>query len=240
MAITFVNAGAEGSAASGNCTLSAPASPVSGDVWIAVVHSTDQVAHSFTDWTQIFQANGGGTTSRLSVWYFRYAGSNPNLIVTHTAGDAIIGGIAAFRGVVATGNPVVTPGTGSSGTGTQTGNGITPGSEGAAVLFATGRGDDDSLSAITNFTVAFEDSGGGTQNAYVTTLGLDGGVGLYYWIQTGAPTATGTLTATSAATDPWASIVFALWPATDVVAARAAAGTEFVPPIFPRHIMKPY
>lgn len=80
MAISYVNSGAEGSAASGNITLGAPSSPQNNDVWIAVVHSSDQAAHTFTDWTQIVQGNGGGTTSRLSVWYHRYAGSTPNLL----------------------------------------------------------------------------------------------------------------------------------------------------------------
>src|SRR5688572_153064 len=106
MAITFVNAGTKGSAASGNITLGAPASPQVDDVWIAVIHSSDQVAHSFTGWTQVVQGNGGGTTSRFSGWYFRYAGSLPNLVVTHTAGQSPVGGIAAFRGCRNTGSPI--------------------------------------------------------------------------------------------------------------------------------------
>jgi len=211
MAISFVNAGAEGAAASGNVTLGAPASPANDDIWIAVVHSRDQVSHTFTDWTQIAQFNGGGTTSRLSVWYFRYAGSNPNLTVSHSAGDCIIGGIAAFRGCISSGSPVQNQGSTSGSTGTQTGTDMTPSADDCMVLFCTGRADDDSYSAITNWTVAFEDSAGGTQNNYGSSLGGDGSVAVYYRLQTTA-TATGTLTATTAATDAWASVIIALKP----------------------------
>src|SRR5512135_3730361 len=98
MAATFVNVGTEASAGSGNITLNAPATPATDDVWIAAIHSTDNVSHTLTDWTQIAQGNGGGLTSHLSVWYFRYAGSTPNLVVGHTSGDTIVGGIAAFSG----------------------------------------------------------------------------------------------------------------------------------------------
>src|SRR4030095_13185801 len=107
----FMGAGAKGEAASGNITLGEPTyatgfTKATNDIWIAAVHSSDQVAHTFTDWTQIAQGNGGGTTSRLSVWYFRYAGSNPNFAVTHAAGVSPVGGIAAFRCCLATGSPV--------------------------------------------------------------------------------------------------------------------------------------
>lgn len=210
MAITFVNAGAEGSAASGNITLGAPASPQNGDIWIAVVHSSDQVAHSMSgDWTQIVQGNGGGTTSRLSVWWHRYNGVTPSLVVTHSAGQSPIGGIAAFRGCVTSGSPVAA--VGSIGTGTT----ATIAHPGIATtgeimhLLCNGAADDNNRTLVTNYTNAFEDSGAGTNNAFVTTAGTpDGSVCLMYRLVTDL--ANSTINMTQAAADPFAGVQIAL------------------------------
>lgn len=213
MAIIFVNAGAEGSAASGNITLGAPASPQIDDVWIAVVHSSDQVAHTFTDWTQIFQANGGGTTSRLSVWYFRYAGSTPNLIVTHTGGQSPIGGILSFRGCIKIGSLVDTTGAGGAGTDASIEiSGITPTANDCMLVACDGSADDNTRSPLpTGFAAGLEDAGGGTQNCYITTAGNpDGSVAGHYKIHTSG--ATGNFTDTQAAADAWASVLIALRP----------------------------
>ena len=212
MAISFVNAGAEGSAASGNITLGAPASPVTNDIWIAVVHSSDNVAHTFTDWTEIVQANGGSTASRLSVWYFRYAGSTPNLIVTHTAGQSPIGGIAAFRGCKTSGTPVNVAGSIAGGTdATIECTAITPGTTGCCLLVCDGAADDNNRTALGgSYVVAFEDSAGGTQNCYQTTAGTpDGSVCLHYRLNVPA-SSTGTVTVTQGAADPWAGVLIAL------------------------------
>lgn len=213
MAIAFVNSGAKGEAASGNVALGAPASPQVNDVWIAVVHSSDNVAHTFTDWTQIAQGNGGGVVSRLSVWRFRYAGVAPNLTVTHAAGGPIVGGIASFRGVRSWGSPIHIQSalaTGSDASIEHTG--ITPFTSGVMLIAANGAGDDNARTIPpTGFTSAFEDATAGTQNCYVTTLGVDGSSACHYRLQATAA-ATGTLTDTQAAADPWASVLFALHP----------------------------
>ena len=217
--IQVVGVGAEGSAASGNITLGAPASPVNNDIWIAVVHSSDQVAHTFTDWTQIFQANGGGTTSRLSVWYFRYAGSTPNLIVTHTAGQTPIGGIVAFRGCKTSGSPVNTTGSGGAGTDASIEHtAITPGVNNCMILACNGSADDNARSTLpANYIPALEDTTAAIQNCYISTAGTpDGSAALHYLLQTTAAS-TGTVTDTQAAADAWASVLVALEP--------AAAGT---------------
>lgn len=213
MAISFVNAGAEGSAASGNITLGAPASPQNDDIWIAIVHSSDQVSHTFTDWTQIFQANGGGTTSRLSVWYFRYAGSTPNLVVSHSAGQSPIGGILAFRGCVKTGSPVDTTGSGSAGTDASIElTGITPTHDNCMLVACDGAADDNNRSTLpTGFAAGLEDTAASTQNCYQTTAGTpDGSVAGHYKLHTSG--ATGNFTDTQAAADPWASVLIALNP----------------------------
>jgi hypothetical protein len=210
---TFVNAGAEGSAASGNITLGAPASPQNGDIWIAAVHSSDQVSHSFTDWTQIYQGNGGGTTSRLSVWYFRYAGTTPNLIVTHSGGQSPIGRIASFRGVRRVNSPVNATGTGGAGTDASIEiTGVTPTIYNTMLVVCDGAADDNARTTLpTGFTAAFEDVGAGTDNEFHTTAGTpDGSVALHYKGHTTG--ATGDFTDTQAAADPWASVLIALEP----------------------------
>jgi hypothetical protein len=215
LAITFVNAGLEAAAASGNITLAEPASPVSGDIWIASIHTTDNVAHALTDWTEIHQANGGSAETRLSLWWFRYAGSLPNLVVAHTSGNTIIGGIGAYRGCVASGDVIDTEGafTTHAGSATITFSGITPAASDTMLVASDGADDSNSRSAIpSSFTTVLEDSGGGTQNAFVTSAGSNGTVAQYYRIWTSG--ATGDFTATSSTAEAGAQILFALKPAT--------------------------
>jgi hypothetical protein len=226
MPISFVNAGAKGAAASGNITLGAPASPQNDDIWIATVHSSDNVAHSFTGWTQIFQQNGFGTTSRLSVWYFRYAGSTPNLVVTHTAGQSPIGGIGAYRGCKTTGSPVNTTGTGSTGNDASIEVvGITPSVDNCMLIFCDGAADDNytlDANRPSGFTAAINDPG--NLNSYLTNLGTpDGRVAQFYKLHTSG--ATGVFTGTMVAGDPWCSVLIALEPPVAGVVFQADGGS---------------
>jgi hypothetical protein len=217
MAITILGATTEGSAASGDITLTAPSSPQTNDIWIAVIHSSDQVAHTFAGWNQIAQDNGGGTTSRISVWYFRYAGSTPNLVVGHTAGQSPIGGILALRGCKTTGSPVNTVSVVGGGTDASIEHtAITPTVARCLILACNGSADDNNRSTPpTGYTPQFEDSAGATQNCYQTTAGNpDGSVAIHTLQQTSAVN-TGTITDTQAAADPWASVLVAIEPAAD-------------------------
>lgn len=213
--ISVVGTGAEGSAGSGNITLNAPSgTPQNDDIWIAAIHSSDQVAHAFTDWTEIAQANGGGTTSRLSVWYHRYAGSTPNLTVTHSGGQSPIGGIISFRGCKTSGSPVNVSSAIAGGTDASIAHtAVTPTVAGCVLLAINGSADDNGRTALGGgYTVAWEDSGGGTQNCYDTTAGTpDGSVALNYDLDVPVSD-TGTVTQTQAASDPWAAILVALEP----------------------------
>lgn len=214
--IVPVNVGTEGSAASGNVTPGLPASLLANDILICVVHSTDQVAHSMngTYWSQIQQGNGGGTTSRLSWWWHRYDGStDPDRVVTHASGDTIVAGIIAYRGCVRTGSPINTSSAVAGGTdATMEAATITPSVDGCMLLHAHGAGDDNNVTQLSGWTTRFEDSGGGTQGAYVSTLGTDGMVGAQEQLQA-SKAATGTITVTQAASDAWAASLAALTPA---------------------------
>lgn len=229
-----IAAGAEGSAASGNITLGAPAPTggnASGDVWMAVVHSADQVAHTLTDWTQVFQANGGGTTSRLSVWEFRYTGSTPNLVVTHAAGGPIVGGIVACRGGAASGSIVAAQGAGGAGIDTTIELAtVTPGVLNTLLLACDGSA---AANARTPFTGAYPMfNEGGANNLSIT--GSSVAALLKFW-QTGA---SGGLVDTQAgAGTAWASVLMAL-KATSVAPLytqvayrwRASTGSLYAPP----------
>lgn len=141
-ACDFNVAGAQGEAANGNITLGAPASPQNDDIWIAVVTSIDAVGHTFTDWTQIYQ-NSFASNHNISVWYFRYAGATPNLIVTHTAGAGIVGAIAQLRGCDTVGSPVDTLGTATTATNSDTATfaTITPATSNTLLLAVWGYND---------------------------------------------------------------------------------------------------
>jgi hypothetical protein len=234
MPITFVNAGAKGEAASGNVTAGAPASPVSGDIWIAACHTSDQNTHSFTDWTEIFQANGGGTTSRLSVWWFRYAGTTPNLTLTHTGGASPIIGIAAFRDCATSGSPVHLISAGGSGTDTTIEYGaITTTVDGCMLLAIDGLAGIETRqsSLMGSYAVAFEDPAGAVQRCFRTALGdPDGSVALWYLLQTTQGT-TGSETSGMGGARPWTSVRIALAPPsgapvyTETVSLASSAGT---------------
>lgn len=217
----FLGAGAKGEIASGNVTLGEPAyatgfTKAVDDVWIAAIHSTDQVAHSFTDWTQIVQGNGGSTISRLSVWYHRYAGSNPNFVVTHTAGGPILGGIVAFRNCLATGSPVDVSSAIAAGTVANIAHtAVTPTVDETKLLAINGAGDDNARTLLTGYTSLLEDVLAATQNAYVTTLGVDGSVSIFQKNSNIAQSvSSGTVTVVQAAADAWAATLIALEVAT--------------------------
>lgn len=215
--ISHVTAGTEGSGGSGNVTPGLPGSLAANDILICTVHSTDQVAHSMnaTYWSQIVQGNGGGTTSRLSAWWHRYDGStDPDRVVTHTAGDTIIAGISAFRGCLRTGSPIESSSAIAGGTdGSMETNGVSPAIDGCMILLLHGAGNDNNVTLVAGgYAASLEDTGGGTQNSFQSTTGTDGMVGLQYLLQT-SKAATGTVTVTQAASNAWTTAMASLAPA---------------------------
>ena len=210
-ACAFNAAGALGEAALGNITLGAPASPATNDVWVAAIFSKDNVAHTFTDWTELVNVDGSGASAHFSVWYFRYAGSTPNLIVTHSSGGPIVGGIAALRGCDTVGSPVDATGLGATNASandtTIEHTTITPTTSNTLVLMLNGQGNDTTRTPESGYTAAFNPGSG---NSYVTTLGSDSSVAIHYKAHVSG--ATGTLTDThgGAATEFWVSVLVAI------------------------------
>jgi hypothetical protein len=211
MAITRVGWGTVAAAASGNVTPGLPTNIAADDLLICIVHSSDQVSHSMdAAWTQIVQGNGGGTTSRLSVWRHKYDGStDPSRVVTHASGQSPIARIVAFRGVDTT-TAVDVAGTILTGTdATMEFNAVTIVTDYAVALAITGSADDNARTLQADSGVAI---GEGVQWGNVTTAGTpDGSISCFY-----RPVAAGSYTAatiTQAASDAWASVCIALRPA---------------------------
>lgn len=171
MAITFAAAGAEASGANVNSlTLNAPSSPLSGDIWIAVGMSAPSRTYSMSgDWTQI--VNNGDAEVGIALFWHRYAGSNPSFTFTMSGNDNAIGGIASFRGCKSSGSPVNAAGTITFTSGTTIAHGaITPSVAGCALLVANAQGDNTTRTALGgDYSVAFEDTAGGTQNCFTGT-----------------------------------------------------------------------
>jgi hypothetical protein len=212
MAVTFVSAGTEGSAASGNVSPGLPAGIQADDVLVCVYHTSDQTAVTMTgDWTPVVQGNGGGTTSRLAVWWHRYNGvSSPSTTVTNAAGQTPIGGIAAFRGCKTSGSPVDVAGTiGTSITTNISHPGVTVVTADSMLLVCNGAADDNSRTLLATYDTAWNE--GGTTNGLMSTAGTpDGSVSLFY--KTVAAGATGDVTTVMAAGDPSAGVLVALAP----------------------------
>jgi hypothetical protein len=133
----------------------------------------------------------------------------PNLIVGHTAGNTIVGGILAVRGGIQTGSPVNMVGSISGGTdATIEISGITPSVAGCMLIIADGSGDDNNRTPPSGFTYRIYDST--VIKCYKTNLGSDGSVAGHTKTHTSG--ATGNFVDSQAASDPWASVLIALAP----------------------------
>lgn len=199
MAVSFVNSPVEvlaSTSGAGAATLgmTAPGSPVSGDIWIAqgFVNSAG-AGMTMTDWT-IIEAVTDFTSSTGSMWWHRYAGSTPNLDLSITgsgAGSACMGTVTAFRGCLASGNPIsdssINAGASSS---TIAHNTVTPGSAGGALLIANMQRANQNRTALGgDYQVAYSDGG----NAFQAT---SRSMSLFYDLDVPA-SATGTINVTS-------------------------------------------
>jgi hypothetical protein len=211
--IAFVGAGAVTDDASGAFTLFAPASPQNGDIWILLISSDD--ADGFLDssnlsnWTFIVGSNVG--TAPITVAWFRWAGSNPDLTATWGGVGQICAGIAAFRGCIASGSPIDTLGAVNDGSGTSLISipGITPVLPNCMLVACdVAINDLDRTTPPSGFTAAFNPGSG---NSYKATAGADASVAIHYKNHTSG--ATGSLTDNMSGAVAYSSVLLALKPA---------------------------
>jgi hypothetical protein len=207
----FVNAGAvTDTTTAGTITFFAPPSPQNGDIWILIVSTSTSDglmdSSNISNWT--FLNLGASVDAQISVGWFRYAGSNPDLTATWGGTGQVCGGIAAFRGCIATGSPVATIGTRASGSDASIEhNSITPGVAHTLVLACNTSENDNSRTPPAGFTAAFNP--GGT-NCLKATSGTDASVAIHYKSHdTGS---TGSVVDTQAAAAAWTSVLIALRP----------------------------
>jgi hypothetical protein len=108
--VRFVAAGTACAVSGASCTPTIPAGTLTDDVYIAVLHSRINTAHTCTTncagWTEFSTQAGSPGEGRLSVWYYRQAGAPPaNPTFAGPATDSYVGRIWAFRGVATAGDP---------------------------------------------------------------------------------------------------------------------------------------
>jgi hypothetical protein len=210
MPITFAGAGTKATTdISSPLTLNAPASPQNDDIWVAVVASIELVnSLTVSDWTVITNATRPNSNLWFAVWWFRYAGSNPDLTIDLGVGNTTVGGIASFRGCKTTGSPINVTGTVTDqGTGSATiaHTGVTITAE-SALLVINASIDDNTRTAIGgDYTSAFSEAG---NNAYTVHLDSDVSMALSYDLS--ATGVTGTVNQTQSGTDDWVSMLVAL------------------------------
>ena len=191
MSIVFVGASANAAAASGNLTVTPPAT-LTDDIMICAVTAHDNVALSFpAGWTIIDQSNNGTGLRATTAWK-RAVGAEGAFTITHTAGDGIVANVAVFRGCT-TESDVINANllTNNASSSTCTANAITPTVNECMICFTMHDQDNGASSAqdspsLPAFTEAFDNS---------STLGLDEAVSLA-WVKQLTAGATGTCTGT--------------------------------------------
>jgi len=205
--ITHINTSAAVGANTGNITLNAPAGPTIGDIWLAyVMNAADPTATNMTmsgDWTEIFEGSAE-TQSRIGVWWHRYAGVTPSMLVTCTdgGGGGRQGRVAAFSGCKLIGTPVqVTGAANGDDSASVIHLGITPVVANAAIIAVSGVEQDITYTTPTNYTVT------GTFAGVFT--GNDVAGAMFHRLNQPA-SATGNITAAISGANHWTSILFAL------------------------------
>ncbi|MFM2339462.1 MAG: hypothetical protein RLZZ360_98 [Candidatus Parcubacteria bacterium] len=108
--IKYVGAGTACGVNGAACTPTIPASTAVNDLYIAVLHSRTDTAHTCTTnctgWTEFSTQAGSAGEGRVSVWYYRRTGAAPaNPTFAGPATESYTGRIWAFRGAAITGNP---------------------------------------------------------------------------------------------------------------------------------------
>ena len=149
--IRYVSAGANCAVNGATCSPGIPATTAVNDVYIAVLNSRTNTAHTCTTnctgWTEFSTQAGSLGEGRLSVWYYRQTGAVPLApVFGGPATDTYTGRIWAFRGVTTSGNPYDVLGTNTAittATTTFAGSNLTSTVPDAMTVFVGGSMDDN-------------------------------------------------------------------------------------------------
>ncbi len=100
--ISYVGSGTKDNQDNGNVQPQLPASYATGDLFICLVESRDNVAHAIsspTGWTKLYSF-ANGSSSQASLFYkFAASTSENDPVITHSGGSSIVANCSAFRGV---------------------------------------------------------------------------------------------------------------------------------------------
>jgi len=111
MAYTFTAGALSSVVSSGDITCNFPASPQTGDIFLAFLNMRGNVGCTNATWTKIHESLTGDTDATAGVasgqvWYFRYAGSGSSATFARTGGDRGQGVIIGVRGCIESGSPI--------------------------------------------------------------------------------------------------------------------------------------
>lgn len=214
-----------GTAAAGTGTTVTPTAPsglIDEDFVFVVAHTSDQQTLSKSTngetWTQIAQGNGGGTSSRIAVWWTRYEGAALNYEVTRGSGGTTTFVANCYRvSAFESGKRVKFDVVSTIGTGTDASiehNTATPTDNFSLALFINGVADDNTRTTPAGVVlIATDKSASGTPDGGISVMCRDA-----------MAAATGTVTITQGASDPWASMTVIL-TVEDIPAGGASTGT---------------
>ena len=105
MAITYIGVSANAAAASGDLTVTPPATETN-DIMVCAVTTHDNVALSFPSGWTIYQEGNNTTAMRSTLAWKRCVGAEAAFIITHTAGNGIVANVIVFRGCAPSGSPI--------------------------------------------------------------------------------------------------------------------------------------
>ncbi|MBI2052835.1 MAG: hypothetical protein HYT34_01155 [Candidatus Ryanbacteria bacterium] len=143
-AVAFRSASLPVPAGSGNISLAMPTGTIENDVMIMAIVARDNVVITLpAGWTKFNELNNSTALRSTMAWKRAVLGEAGPYLVTHSGGNAIIGAISSYSGVVILGNPVDASSTRANASSlTTTANSITTSVDGALIIFTSHYGND--------------------------------------------------------------------------------------------------
>jgi len=196
----------------GDITATLPTGWQVGDVAVMIVYNDQGDASTPTNWTEIAGSPFGAGTEKMCVFVRTLWTGNPSAVTTISGSGTNIAhqaGILVYANVDTT-NPISVIGAASNGTGTpNTAAAITTTSANQVVIGLCGRGDNDA-GQYSEQTFGASATGVAERMDVLSAAGNDSNVSAYDKTSAATSTSSGNGSATTAATDPWVSVLIGL------------------------------
>jgi hypothetical protein len=190
--ITFIAASTNAAAASGNLTVTPPATGTD-DIMILAVTTHDNVAVTLPAGWTIYQEANNTTAMRATLAWKRCVGAEGPFTITHVLGDGIVANVAVYRGCIGVGSPINASGlTANASSSTCTAAAISSTVNDCMLVFTMHDSDNGDSSAESSSTL------GALTERFdnASTLGLDEAVSGSDLLLAGSFGSSGTLTGT--------------------------------------------